>query len=176
MDEKKQRIDLGDIELLVMDVDGVLTDGSIVINHDGTESKSFSTVDGHGIKMWQRAGLKAALLSGRFSESTKHRAEQLGIKHCLQGYQEKLPALKQLHKQLGIAAERIAYIGDDLLDLPALKYVGFGIAVANAVDEIKAEADFITKRSGGSGAVREAIEHILKSSGKWGLLMERYLE
>jgi len=176
MDEKKQRINLGDIELLVMDVDGVLTDGTIVINHNGTESKSFSTVDGHGISMWQRAGLKAALLSGRFSEPTEYRAKQLNIEHCLQNCHEKLPALKGLLEQLGIAPQRVAYIGDDLLDLPVIRYVGFGIAVANAVDEVKAEADFITKRTGGNCAVREVIEHILKTSGKWQQLMERYLE
>lgn len=165
---------LENIELLVLDVDGVLTDGSIIINADGSESKSFSLLDGHGIRMWRRAGLKVAFLSGRETEATKYRAEQLKVDYCLQGCHFKLPALKKLLEEVGLSSEKVACIGDDLLDLPVIKHVGFGAAVANAVDEVKNIADFVTERSGGCGAVREVIEYILKNTGKWQKLMERY--
>lgn len=172
---KKPKTNLADIQLLVMDVDGVLTDGTVEIHGDGSESKSFNLLDGHGLRMWQRAGGKTAFLSGRFSQATKHRAEQLEVDFCLQDCFEKLPILKKLLEEAGVSAERTAYIGDDLLDLPAIKYVGFGAAVANAVDEVKKEADYVTTRRGGDGAVREVIEYILKTTGKWQELMKKYL-
>ena len=166
---------LGTIELLVLDVDGVLTDGSIVLHADGSESKSFSLLDGHGIKLWKRAGLKVALLSGRPSPVTRHRAAQLQIEHVLEGCHKKLPALQGLLDQLALSPQNVAYVGDDLLDLPPVRYVGFGVAVANAVDELKHYADYVTSRPGGQGAVREVIEVILKGSGRWQALMEQYL-
>jgi 3-deoxy-D-manno-octulosonate 8-phosphate phosphatase (KDO 8-P phosphatase) len=172
---KKQKTNLADIQLLVMDVDGVLTDGTVIINGDGSESKFFNLLDGHGIRMWQRAGGKCAFLSGRFSEATKCRAEQLEVDYCVQDCFEKLPALKKLLEQAGLSANRTAYIGDDLLDLPVIRYVEFGAAVANAVDEVKDIADYITTRRGGDGAVREVIEYILKATDKWQELMKRYL-
>ncbi|HUU20596.1 MAG TPA: HAD-IIIA family hydrolase [Sedimentisphaerales bacterium] len=167
--------DLADIEMLAMDVDGVLTDGTLVINADGSESKCFNSVDGHGIRMWQRAGLKVALISGRASEPTQRRAEQLQIEYVFQDCHNKLPMLEKLLEQLGLSPERVAYIGDDLTDLPVIRYVGFGVTVANAVDEVKQYADYVTTRPGGSGAVREVIEYILKNSGRWQQLMTRYL-
>ena len=163
------------IQLLVLDVDGVLSDGRLVIHGDGGESKCFHTLDGHGIRMWQRAGLKVALLSGRHSEPTQRRAEQLQIAHVLQDCHFKLPALEKLIAELKLSPEQVAYIGDDLPDLPAIRYVGFGAAVADAVDEVKAQADYVTTQPGGSGAVREVIEYILKTSDRWQPLMERYL-
>jgi len=169
------KANLTDIQLLVLDVDGVLTDGTVTINADGSESKSFNVLDGHGIRMWQRAGLKVAFLSGRFSKATNHRAEQLEVDCCIQDCFEKLPALKKLLEQLGLSANKTAYIGDDLLDLPVIRYVGFGAAVANAVDEVKDTADYVTTHSGGNGAVREVIEYILKNTGRWSELMKRYL-
>jgi 3-deoxy-D-manno-octulosonate 8-phosphate phosphatase (KDO 8-P phosphatase) len=172
---KEPKTNLADIQLLVMDVDGVLTDGTVIINGDGSEGKSFNLLDGLGIRMWQRAGLKVAFLSGRFSEATKCRAEQLEVDYCVQDCFEKLPALKKLLEQMGLSANRTAYIGDDLLDLPVIRYVGFGAAVANAVDEVKEEANYVTTRRGGDGAVREVIEYILKNTGKWQELMKRYL-
>ncbi|MFA5252608.1 MAG: HAD-IIIA family hydrolase [Phycisphaerae bacterium] len=172
---KKQKTSITNIQLLVMDVDGVLTDGTVIINGDGTEGKSFNLQDGHGIRMWQKAGLKVAFLSGRFSQATKYRAEQLEVDCCLQDCFEKIPVLKKLLKDMGVSAKDTAYIGDDLLDLPAIKYVGFGAAVANAVDEVKDAADYVTKRRGGDGAVREVIEYILKTAGKWQELMKKYL-
>lgn len=172
---KEPKTNLADIQLLAVDVDGVLTDGTIIINGEGSEGKFFNLLDGHGIRMWQRAGLKVAFLSGRFSKATKYRAEQLDVDYCVQDCFEKLPALKKLLEQLGLSANRAAYIGDDLMDLPVIRYVGFGAAVANAVDEVKEIADYVTRRRGGEGAVREVIEYILKNSGRWQELMKRYL-
>ncbi len=166
--------DLKSIEMLVLDVDGVLTDGRIITHNDGSESKCFHVLDGHGLRMWMRAGLKVAWLSGRQSVATSRRAEELQIPYVLQDCHDKLPALRQLLAQVGVPARNVAYIGDDVMDLPALNYVGFAVAVANAVDEVRACADYVTTRAGGAGAVREVIEHILKGSGRWQGLMERY--
>jgi len=167
--------DLADIELLAMDVDGVLTDGTLVINADGSESKCFNSLDGHGIRMWQRAGLKVALISGRASEPTQRRAEQLQIEYVFQDCNDKLSVFEKLLEQLGLAPEKAAYIGDDLTDLPVIRYAGFGVAVANAVDEVKQYADYVTTHPGGRGAVREVIEYVLKNTGRWQQLMTRYL-
>lgn len=171
----KAKPDLKAIELLVLDVDGVLTDGRVFIHSDGGESKGFNILDGHGIRMWQRAGLKVALLSGRASAATTRRAQELEIPHVLQDCKFKLPALEQLLAELGLSIEQAAYVGDDLMDLPIVRRVGLGVAVANAVDELKEQADYVTVRRGGEGAVREVIEYILKGSGRWASLVERYL-
>ena len=168
-------VDLAEIKILALDVDGVLTDGTLVINADGSESKFFNSLDGHGIKMWQRAGLKVALISGRASTPTERRAEQLKIEYVFQDCHYKLPVVEQLLDQIGLLPENMAYIGDDLTDMPVMRYVGFAVAVANAVDEVKECADYVTTRPGGSGAVREVIEYILKNSGRWHELMKRYL-
>ena len=169
------KVKLEAIKLLVLDVDGVLTDGHLLIHGDGGESKAFHTLDGHGIRMGQRAGLKVALLSGRHSEPTQRRADQLQIAHVIQDCHFKLPALKALLTELHLYADDVAYVGDDLPDLPPIRFSGFGVATANAVDEVKAHADYITTRPGGQGAVREVIEYILKNSNRWEPLMERYL-
>ena len=165
---------LGQIQLLIMDVDGVLTDGGIILHSDGTESKRFHVMDGHRIKMWQRAGGQTAIISGRQTQVTTDRAEQLGITHILQGCLEKLPAFESLLEKTGMRPEQVAYIGDDLMDIPLVRRAGVGIAVANADDELKKYADLVTLRAGGSGAVGEVIEYFLKASGKWNGLMERY--
>ncbi len=171
-----KKANLSEIKLLVLDVDGVLTDGTLIVNADGSESKNFNVLDGHGIKLWKRAGLKVAFLSGRVSESTGHRARRLEVDYCLQDCRDKLPALEKLLKEANLPPQAVAYVGDDLPDLPPMGYVGFAVAVSNAVDEVKKHADFITTRPGGSGAAREVIEYILKSTGKWAKLMERYLK
>jgi 3-deoxy-D-manno-octulosonate 8-phosphate phosphatase (KDO 8-P phosphatase) len=168
-------INFADIEILILDVDGVLTDGALFIHSDGSESKFFNTLDGHGIKMWQRAGLKVALLSGRASEPTRRRAEQLRIEDVFEDCHDKLPILEKFLDRLGLSPKAAAYVGDDLTDLPVIRYVGFGVAVANSVHEVKKYADYVTERPGGSGAVREVIEYILKNTGKWQELMKRYL-
>jgi 3-deoxy-D-manno-octulosonate 8-phosphate phosphatase (KDO 8-P phosphatase) len=166
---------LANIQMLALDVDGVLTDGTIVINADGSESKFFNSLDGHGIRMWKRAGLQVALVSGRKSEPTQRRAEQLEIEHVFENCHDKLPVFAEYIKKLGLSPENVAYVGDDLPDLPLMRFVGFGVAVANAVDEVKRYADYVTTRSGGHGAVREVIEYILKSTDSWQELMKRYL-
>ena len=168
-------MDFSKIKLLATDVDGVLTNGTVMINSDGTESKAFNLLDGHGIKLWHRAGFQTAMISGRASGATTVRAEQLSIGFVRQGYKKKLPAFEELLEEASVSADEVIYIGDDLLDLPLVKRAGYGVAVANAVDELKEAADYITKRPGGTGAVREVIEQVLKSLGKWDKLMERYL-
>lgn len=174
-DSKNKDINFAAISLLVLDVDGVLTDGTVVMDSDGSESKFFNVLDGHGIRLWRRAGLNVAFLSGRKSGPTSKRAEQLEVDFCLEDCHDKLPALERLAEELGLSADRIAYVGDDLMDLPPMRYAGFSAAVANGVDEVKEAADYVTKQSGGSGAVREVIEYILKERGEWDKLMERYL-
>jgi len=165
---------LSDIQLLALDVDGVLTDGTIVVSGDGSESKFFNVQDGHGIRLWLRAGLKMALFSGRVSPPTEIRAKQFGIEYVFQDCHEKLPILEKFLQQQGLSPKHVAYVGDDLPDLPVIRYVGFGIAVADAADEVRQSADLVTTRPGGAGAVREVIEYILKSTGKWQELLKRY--
>ncbi|HPD46851.1 MAG TPA: HAD hydrolase family protein [Anaerohalosphaeraceae bacterium] len=170
----KPKSDLNDIRLLVLDVDGVLTDGTVILSADGSEAKRFNLHDGHGIKLWHRAGLQTAFISGREAKATTVRAEQLNITYVMQGQMRKLPAFESLLAQADLEARQAAYVGDDLLDLPVVVRAGLGVAVANAVEELKAQADMVTKRNGGDGAVREVIEYILKSTGRWQALMERY--
>lgn len=160
--------------MLALDVDGVLTDGTILVDSRGRESKSFSIIDGHGIKMWKRAGLAVAFLSGRRSATTKHQAKELAVDFCLNGRRNKLKGFKELIRMSKISAKQIAYAGDDLPDLPVIQCAGFSAAVANAVDEIKSSADYVTKRKGGNGAVREIIEYILKNTGRWDAIVKKY--
>lgn len=167
--------DFSKIKLLVMDVDGVLTNGCVIINSDGSESKAFNLLDGHGVKLWHRAGFRSAMISGRASGATTIRAEQLSINFVRQGCKAKLPEFEALLEEASLTQEEVMYIGDDLLDLPLVRRAGFGVAVANAVDELKEAADYVTQKPGGSGAVREIIEMVLKSTGKWNELMQRYL-
>jgi 3-deoxy-D-manno-octulosonate 8-phosphate phosphatase (KDO 8-P phosphatase) len=170
-----KKADLKQIKLLAMDVDGVLTDGTITVGSDGTEFKTFNLLDGHGIRMWRRAGLKTALISGRESAVTKQRADEMEIDFLYQPCQQKLDCFQRLLADSRLEPKNIAYIGDDVLDIPLIKRAGFSIAVANAVDELKSCAHYITSRPGGDGAVREVIEYILKNTGKWAELMECYL-
>lgn len=170
-----KKVDLHTIKLFMMDVDGVLTDGGIIIHSDGTESKRFHVLDGHRVTLWHRAGLESAILSGRDTPSTTIRAEQIGVKYVLQGCKQKLPAFEQFLKDTGYMAEQIAYIGDDLLDLPLLRRVGFAAVVAGGVEEIKPYAHYVTKHNGGDGAVAEVIEHILRQTGRWNELIAGYM-
>jgi len=172
---KMKDVDFTEIKLLALDVDGVLTNGTLIINADGSESKFFNVLDGHGLRMWQRAGLKVALVSGRASVPTECRAKELGIEYVFQDCHHKLPVVEQLLEQLDLSPANMAFVGDDLTDMPVIRYAGFGVAVANAVDDVKRCADYVTTRPGGSGAVREVIEYILKNSGRWHELMKRYL-
>lgn len=173
MDDLKQKLE--QIQLLVLDVDGVLTDGKIIIDENGIELKHFHVSDGHRIRMWQRSGRKTAILSGRTSGATTQRARQLEIDEVLQGCHQKLPAWETLLEKLNLKPEQTAYIGDDLMDIPLVRRAGLGAAVANASPELIPYADYITQTPGGGGAVGEVIEWILKQTGQWDKLMERYL-
>jgi 3-deoxy-D-manno-octulosonate 8-phosphate phosphatase (KDO 8-P phosphatase) len=155
------------IELLVMDVDGVLTDGSIIYDDHGVELKAFHVRDGSGLKIWQQAGKRAAILSGRSSKTVAVRAAELGIQAVLQGTADKLPAYLQLVSAQGLQLEQVCYVGDDLPDLPVLRHGGLAVAVADACPEVIGEAHFVTRAPGGRGAVRETIELILHSQGLW---------
>jgi 3-deoxy-D-manno-octulosonate 8-phosphate phosphatase (KDO 8-P phosphatase) len=167
--------DLSQIKLLIMDVDGVLTDGGIIIHSDGSESKKFNVLDGQRITLWHRAGFDSAILSGRDTPATNIRAEQIGVKYVLQGCKQKLPAFEKLLKDTGYSAQQTAYVGDDWLDLPLLRRVGFAAVVPNGVEEIRPYAHYVTRRPGGDGAVAEVIEYILKQTGRWDKLIARYM-
>jgi 3-deoxy-D-manno-octulosonate 8-phosphate phosphatase (KDO 8-P phosphatase) len=160
--------------LLMMDVDGVLTDGRIIQDCHGHELKVFDVKDGHGIVMAHRAKLRTALISGRQSETITHRAEELGIELVFQKIWNKLEVYEKILVDTKLTHDEVAYVGDDLIDIPLLRRVGLAVAVADAVDEVKATAHLITQRPGGQGAVREVIELILKAQGHWDSLIERY--
>jgi 3-deoxy-D-manno-octulosonate 8-phosphate phosphatase (KDO 8-P phosphatase) len=160
--------------LLMMDVDGVLTDGRIIQDGHGHELKVFDVKDGHGIVMAHRAELRTALISGRASETVRHRAEELGIKLVFQNIWNKLEVYERILVDTALAPDEVAYVGDDLIDIPLLRRVGLAVAVADAVEEVKAAAHLVTQRPGGQGAVREVIEFILKAQGHWDRLIERY--
>lgn len=151
------------IKLIAMDVDGVLTDGKIILGEKGEEYKNFFAQDGMGISLALEAGLDIVWVSGRESKVVEARARQLKVKEVYQGIEDKSKFLSRIVKEHNLSLGQVAYIGDDLNDIPALQRVGLAIAVANAVKEVKKEADFITKRKGGEGAVREAITLILKA-------------
>jgi 3-deoxy-D-manno-octulosonate 8-phosphate phosphatase (KDO 8-P phosphatase) len=173
--DKLGKENLSKIKMLVLDLDGVFTDGTIIINSDGTESKRYSVLDGHGIKLWHRTGCKTAIISGRAAKATSIRAEQLGIEYVFQGCKQKLPVYEKLLEDAQLTAEETMFIGDDIIDIPIASRAGLAVAVANAVDELKARCDYTTNTPGGSGAIREVIELVLKTTGKWDKLMERYL-
>ncbi len=155
------------VRLFVLDVDGVMTDGGIIIDDEGRETKVFHVRDGFGIRLWQRLGGQAAIITGRSSRVVAHRAAELHIEHVLQGVRDKGDALGSLLARTGRSARETAAIGDDLNDLPLLTAVGYPLAVADAVPEVRRAAQFVTSRSGGRGAVREAIEHLLVAQGRW---------
>jgi 3-deoxy-D-manno-octulosonate 8-phosphate phosphatase (KDO 8-P phosphatase) len=160
----------------MMDVDGVLTDGRIWQDSVGREFKTFDVKDGHGIVMAHRARLKTALISGRESESTAQRAKELGIEIVFQKIWNKIEVYERILTEINLAPEQVAYMGDDLIDIPLLRRVGLAVAVADAVDEVKKVAHLVTLRAGGQGAVREVIELILRAQGQWDLLLERYTQ
>jgi len=164
------------IRLLVLDVDGVLTDGRIVYDSAGAETKAFSAADGQGIKYWLRAGHQAAILSGRDSDTVDRRAEELGISLVRTGAKDKLPAFEQILEQAGCTAEEACAVGDDLPDLPVLARVGLAVVVPGAPEEVRRIAHYVTRAAGGAGAVRETIELLLKYQGRWDGVTRRYEE
>jgi 3-deoxy-D-manno-octulosonate 8-phosphate phosphatase (KDO 8-P phosphatase) len=164
------------IKLLVFDVDGVLTDGTIVVHGDGSESKSFNIKDGAAIVWAQRAGLSIALLSARSADATAVRAAQLGIPTIVQGSANKIAGFEQILTGAGLIDEQVGYMGDDLQDLPVLRRAGFSAAPADASPEVRAAVHWVSASGGGRGAVRECIEHVLRSQGHWRAAVADYLE
>jgi 3-deoxy-D-manno-octulosonate 8-phosphate phosphatase (KDO 8-P phosphatase) len=163
------------IRLLVLDVDGVLTDGGIHYTSAGEEMKSFSILDGLGIKLARRAGIEVAIITGRTSPMVQRRAAELGITHCVQGREDKLAALHELLGALGLTLAETAYMGDDLPDLSAILAAGLGLTVANAGADVVARACWRSSARGGHGAVREACEMLLRARGQWDSLVAAYL-
>ena len=163
------------IKLLCMDVDGVMTDGGIIINEDGTESKRFHVHDGGWLRIWARQGFKTAVITGRECAPVSHRMKALEVDYVYQGATLKLPVFEKLIEESGYSADQIAYIGDDVFDLPLLRRVGFSASVADAIDEVKEQVDYITTCKGGGGAVGELVRHMLKKKGLFDSAMERYL-
>lgn len=153
------------VKLFAMDVDGVLTDGQLIYDSQGVESKAFFVQDGVGLKAVQQAGITLAIITGRNSPMVERRAKELGITHITQGRDDKFNALVELAQSLKIPLEQCAYMGDDLPDLKAISHAGFGISVPNGCDEVREAADFVTSVAGGYGAVREACEVILSAQG-----------
>jgi 3-deoxy-D-manno-octulosonate 8-phosphate phosphatase (KDO 8-P phosphatase) len=157
---------LAGIRLAVFDVDGVFTDGRFYLSDAGIESKAFHTQDGHGVKELLRAGIAVAVISARNSEAVRLRMAELGVPHVRQGVADKLQEFESLLADLELEPAHCAYTGDDLPDLPLLHAAGFAVAVANAVDEVKAAADYVTHAPGGAGAVREVCELVLRSTAR----------
>jgi 3-deoxy-D-manno-octulosonate 8-phosphate phosphatase (KDO 8-P phosphatase) len=155
------------IELLVLDVDGVLTDGHITYTDAGHEIKSFHVRDGTGIKVWRLSGKRTAILTGRSSPIVNRRAAELGIDVVVQGNDKKLEGFRRILSETGLRADQACMVGDDLPDLSVLRECGIGVAVANAAPELKAAAAYVTSLPGGDGAVREVIEWLMRSQGTW---------
>lgn len=154
------------IRLAAFDVDGTLTDGGIYLDGGEGEWKRFDVQDGMGLSLLARSGVILAIISGRYSPVTERRVRELRIEHCINGVVEKLPVLQELARNLEIAPEEVAFVGDDINDLPCIAWAGLGMAVQNALPEVKEAAKYTTRRSGGFGAVREAAEYILTYNNK----------
>jgi len=162
------------VRMLVLDVDGILTDGRLFYGPGGEAFAAFHIQDGHGIKMAIRSGLSLAVITGRESEAVARRARELGIVEIHQKAVDKLPVFEDLLAKGGLDASQVACMGDDLLDLPLLRRAGLAISVPDAVGEVRAAAHYVTRRPGGQGAVREAVELLLKSQNHWPAVLERY--
>ena len=163
------------IRLVIFDVDGVLTDGSLYLGDDGQEYKAFNSRDGHGMTMLQQTGVILAVITGRTSEVVRIRMESLGIKYVYQGRRDKVPAYEELKRTVGLDDEQIAYVGDDVVDLPIMRRVGFSIAVADAHPLLQRHAHWQTRSPGGRGAGRDVCELIMEAQGNLSSMMERYL-
>ncbi len=161
--------------LMGFDVDGVLTDGTLYFGTQGDEIKAFSSLDGHGLKMLQRAGVEVAIISGRSSRALELRAENLGVKELHMGVEDKRRLLAELAARRGIDLAQTGYMGDDVVDLPILRACGFSATVADAHDEVLGRVDYVASKNGGRGAVREVCDLILRAQGKWDAAMAEYL-
>ncbi len=163
------------IKLLILDCDGVLTDGRIIMLPDSDETKAFDVKDGHAMVMAQRAGLRIAIISGRKSSIVRARANELGVAHLYEMAWTKTEPYEKVIAEEGLSDQEVCYVGDDVVDIPLLRRAGLGVAVADAVDETKQHSHVVTARGGGRGAVREVIELIMKAQDKWDEAMARYL-
>jgi 3-deoxy-D-manno-octulosonate 8-phosphate phosphatase (KDO 8-P phosphatase) len=164
------------LKLFLLDVDGVLTDGTITYTHEGNEIKAFHTRDGLGIRLLMESGMEVGLITARESEAVNRRVRDLGIKHVFQKAKNKLKVFEKLLKELNLEPSAVGYMGDDWLDLPLLVRVGFAATVADAVPEVLQVAHFVTKRKGGRGAVREVCDLIIEARGAKDALLEKYLQ
>lgn len=164
------------IKLLIVDIDGVMTDGRIVCSIYGDELKFFDVQDGFGITLLNRAGIKSVIITAKKSRIVKLRARDMKIARTYQGYSDKLAAFNKILKSFKVSPEEICFVGDDLIDIPVLKRAGLAVAVPNAVEEAKNSAHYITSKMGGRGAVREICDLILKSQTKWDLATSKYFE
>lgn len=162
------------IKLLVMDVDGVLTDGRLVYGPSGEEQMVFHVQDGHGLKLALHCGLSLAIITGRASAMVMRRARELGIEEIHQKVRDKLPVFRDLLARKGLTPAQVAAMGDDITDLPLLLRAGLAITVPDGVEEVRMAAHYVTRRPGGRGAVREAVELLLRAQGHWPAVMERY--
>lgn len=166
---------LAQIKLLVLDVDGVLTDGRIIYTDSGEQIKQFSSRDGLGLRLLMDNGIQVGIITGRISGALTHRCRNLGIDLIFDGIFNKAEALNRMARKTGIDPNEMAFMGDDLIDLPAMARAGVAIAVADAADEVKARADIVTRAAGGHGAVREICDAILKAAGLWETALEPFL-
>lgn len=164
------------IRLLLMDCDGVLTDGRITLVGDADEEKSFHTRDGHGLVLLHRAGLRSGIISGRTSTLVERRARELGMTYVKQGTWDKIKEFEEVLREAGVEDDEVAFIGDDVTDIPLMQRSELAVAVADAVDETRRAAHYVTQFPGGFGAVREVCELILKAQGQWDDLMQRYIK
>ena len=162
------------IEMLVVDVDGVLTDGSIVLGENGAEIKRFHVRDGSALTFWRKAGKNTAIISGRTSPAVATRAKELGVSTVIQGIKDKWTAYRRLLGEVGVAPGQVSCIGDDIPDYPLLAHAGLAVAVADACSEIRAKAHYVTTAAGGRGAVREVVELILRCQGRWHEAIESF--
>jgi YrbI family 3-deoxy-D-manno-octulosonate 8-phosphate phosphatase len=162
------------IELILSDVDGVMTDGGIHVLDDGRQMVTFHIRDGMGVRLWREAGKRFGIVSGRNLESIRRRAADLWLDIVQVGVDDKLPAVDAIAGELKLSREQVCYIGDDLLDLATIRAVGLGIAVADGVEDVRRAAKYVTSVRGGQAAVREVVELILKNTGRWEQVMRRY--
>lgn len=164
------------LKLLILDVDGVLTDGRLFFDNDGNEYKAFHARDGHGIKLLRQTGVEVAVISGRKSNSVALRMKNLGIQHVYQGHENKIAAFNELIAKTGVTHEQVAHVGDDVLDLPIMVRVGLAIAVNDANFAVKQRADWCTTLAGGQGAVREVCDFIMQAQGRFDDVLSIYLQ
>jgi 3-deoxy-D-manno-octulosonate 8-phosphate phosphatase (KDO 8-P phosphatase) len=169
LDEK-----LAKIELLLLDVDGILTDGKIRYDENGIETKAFSVTDGHGLKMLSRIGIDVGIVTGRKSPVVDKRASELGITEVHQGALNKLEVVREILIRRKLSPEKVCYMGDDIVDLPVLLQVGLSVSVADAEEDVKKRVDWVISKNGGAGAVRTLTDALIKAKGRWDELTDKY--